>query len=42
MSRVSRTSVWVPILLAALIGFAAALAVAVVVALSWRPDGVGM
>lgn len=35
-------SVWIPILVAACIGLLAALAVAVTVALSWRPEGMGM
>jgi hypothetical protein len=40
--RASLWTVWAPILGAALVGFAAALAVAVGVALSWRPEGMGM
>jgi hypothetical protein len=40
--RVSWRAVWLPILIAACVGFLAALTVAVLVALSWRPDGIGM
>lgn len=40
--RASLWTVWAPVLIAACAGFAAACVVAVVVALSWRPEGIGM
>lgn len=42
IKRASLWTVWAPILGAALAGFVAATIVAVAVALSWRPDGMGM
>jgi hypothetical protein len=40
--RVPARSVWLPFLLAACVGFLAAVLVAVVVVASWHPDGMGI